>query len=179
MKGAKGTEKEVKPEAPWGNSTFEAEAKEVKPTSEYSTTYYAKPANCKVSFALNCRVSTSFYRRNRCDRTRRDAASLAIQVSPWTVSPPMTMCSLRTLTVARLRRTGPMKMASSTRRARPAQWRPHTIVPLPRIASQLNAIFREMSPRRTKSLNQQWNKILIISKQRRKWCHIFPQVCRI
>ena len=49
MKGAKGTqEKEVKPEAPWGNSTFEAEAKEVSPTSEYSTTYYAKPGNCKA-----------------------------------------------------------------------------------------------------------------------------------
>ena len=56
MKGAKGTEsgeREVKPEAPWGNSTFEAEAKEVSPTSEYSTTYYAKPANCKVSLAVS------------------------------------------------------------------------------------------------------------------------------
>ena len=46
MKGAKNQEpkspSEVKPEAPWGNSTFEAESREVNPTSEYSTTYYAK-----------------------------------------------------------------------------------------------------------------------------------------
>ena len=31
-----------RPVAPWGNSTFEAEARDFSPSSEYSTTYYVK-----------------------------------------------------------------------------------------------------------------------------------------
>ena len=38
----------ARPEAPWGNSTFEAEAKDFSPSSEYSTTYYVKPGDCKA-----------------------------------------------------------------------------------------------------------------------------------
>ena len=62
MKGAKNQEpkspSEVKPEAPWGNSTFEAESREVNPTSEYSTTYYAKFRGSLVSVLV---TRFSFY----------------------------------------------------------------------------------------------------------------------
>ena len=47
-RGAKRDESVTKPEAPWGNSTFEAEARDFSPSSEYSTTYYAKPGDCKA-----------------------------------------------------------------------------------------------------------------------------------
>ena len=42
------TNAKARPEAPWGNSTFEAEAKDFMPASEYSTTYHAKPGDCKA-----------------------------------------------------------------------------------------------------------------------------------
>ena len=44
----KETNAKARPEAPWGNSTFEAEAKDFTPSSEYSTTYYVKPGDCRA-----------------------------------------------------------------------------------------------------------------------------------